>query len=449
MSKKYYLCDIVDAEKCTGCTNCVKHCPTEAIRVRKGTAKTIEERCINCGTCIRICPYHAKMAITDPLDLQRLREFRYTVALCSSVVYSQFRRVLPPGQVLNAIKSLGFDDVFQESVGADALTIAVNELLKSKKLEKPVISNSCPSIIKLIQILFPSLIANVSPLLPPMEIAAKMVRDKVSRSKNIPADQIGIFLITPCTAKTTAIKHPVGMDKSSIDGAISLIHLYGNLNSIIGAVPVDQNLSKSSGAAVGWARSGGETMAVGAPSYLVADGLNNVINLFEEADMDHFPDVDYIECQACHGGCIGGPLTIENPFVARIITRNLAKTLPQISTEDIQNYKKLYHEGYFHFDKDIEVQPVMPLDKDIAKAIKLVGEADEILKQLPGLDCSSCGCPSCRALAEDISKGTATLTDCIFILLKTIRNSAQETMNLIQKDHRIAAKERRKNNETC
>ena len=37
----------LDRDKCHGCINCVKRCPTEAIRVRGGKAKIIKERCID------------------------------------------------------------------------------------------------------------------------------------------------------------------------------------------------------------------------------------------------------------------------------------------------------------------------------------------------------------------------------------------------------------------
>ena len=438
MTKKHFLCDIVDAEKCKGCTNCVKNCPTEAIRVRKGTAVTIEERCINCGNCIRTCPYHAKIAITDPLDLRRLREFKYTIALCSPVLYSQFHRVMPPGKILNAVKALGFDDVFQESIGADSYMVAARNLLKSRRLKKPVISSACPAVVKLIQVRFPSLIDNIAPLLSPMEIAAKLAREQVSRNKGIPEDQIGIFLITPCTAKVTSIKRPVGIDKSPIDGAIAMIHLYGNILNALNTVPEDSSLAKASGMAIGWARSGGETIAVNAPNYLVADGLNNVISIFEEAEMGHFKDVDYIECLVCQGGCVGGPLTVENPFLARIMTRNLIKKLPDsLPQQTLKKIDNRYQEGYFHHSKSIEAQSVMPLNQDISKAIQMVSRAEEILRTLPGLDCCSCGSPSCRALAEDIAQGYASVTDCIFKLLENIQDSAQDMLNLLKKEKRI------------
>ena len=157
--------------------------------------------------------------------------------------------------------------------------------------------------------------------------------------------------------------------------------------------------------------------------------------------MGHFQDVDYIECLVCHGGCVGGPLTVENPFIARTITRKLVRTLPETLTENIQEkFIKQYADGYFHLDKPVEAQPVMPLNKDISKAIQIVNHAEEILKQLPGLDCCSCGSPSCRAQAEDIARGYASITDCIFKLLENIQDSAHDMLNLLKKERRIGRK---------
>ena len=54
---------LLDESKCTGCTTCLKHCPTEAIRIRNGHAVINNDRCIDCGECIRICPHKAKKAV--------------------------------------------------------------------------------------------------------------------------------------------------------------------------------------------------------------------------------------------------------------------------------------------------------------------------------------------------------------------------------------------------
>ena len=82
----------LDREKCKGCTNCLKRCPTEAIRVRGGRAHIIDERCIDCGECIRVCYYHAKFAQTDPLS--SLDQFKYKIALPAPSLYGQFLPVL-------------------------------------------------------------------------------------------------------------------------------------------------------------------------------------------------------------------------------------------------------------------------------------------------------------------------------------------------------------------
>ncbi|HAA37762.1 MAG TPA: ferredoxin, partial [Firmicutes bacterium] len=74
--KTYFHSVTLDEEKCRGCTNCIKKCPTEAIRVRKGKARIINERCIDCGECLRVCPYHAKKAITDSFDMLHCIKYR-------------------------------------------------------------------------------------------------------------------------------------------------------------------------------------------------------------------------------------------------------------------------------------------------------------------------------------------------------------------------------------
>ena len=81
----------LDADRCNGCTTCLKHCPTEAIRVRAGKASIDEARCIDCGECIRVCPQKAKRAVCSrPEDMER---FRYRIALPAPALYGQFDRL--------------------------------------------------------------------------------------------------------------------------------------------------------------------------------------------------------------------------------------------------------------------------------------------------------------------------------------------------------------------
>jgi ferredoxin len=89
--REYYHSVTLNKDKCKGCTNCIKGCPTEAIRVRDGKARIIDERCIDCGECIRVCPYHAKVAITDPLS--KINDYKYKIALPAPTLLGQFKNM--------------------------------------------------------------------------------------------------------------------------------------------------------------------------------------------------------------------------------------------------------------------------------------------------------------------------------------------------------------------
>jgi len=64
------------------------------------------------------------------------------------------------------------------------------------------------------------------------------------------------------------------------------------------------------------------------------------------------------------------------------------------------------------------------------KAMLLLEETELIAESLPGLDCGSCGAPSCRAFAEDVAKGDAVITDCVFKLRENLRKLGEELIGM-------------------
>jgi Na+-translocating ferredoxin:NAD+ oxidoreductase RNF subunit RnfB len=76
------------------------------------------------------------------------------------------------------------------------------------------------------------------------------------------------------------------------------------------------------------------------------------------------------------------------------------------------------------WNEDLEYAPVMKLSDDISEAMAMMMEIDDICSEFPGMDCGSCGAPSCRALAEDVVKGEAKKSDCIFVLRDEIQRMA-------------------------
>ena len=212
--KNYWHSVVLEKDYCNGCTHCLDRCPTQAIRIINGKAQIIQDRCIDCGECLRVCPYHAKGALVSTLEI--LKTFKYTVALPAISFYGQFPEEYDMNRVYNALLELGFDEVYDTAHAAELLSVYENAVLDKENLNKPLISTYCPVITRLIQIKYPTLIDNIIKLEAPMEIAARHVRRRLIKEGH-KDEEIGIIYITPCPAKVTSIKDPIGIDKSNID----------------------------------------------------------------------------------------------------------------------------------------------------------------------------------------------------------------------------------------
>ena len=427
MEQKRFHSVRLEGDKCRGCTNCLKRCPTEAIRVRGGRAHIIDERCIDCGECIRVCGYHAKVAITDPLS--SISRFKYKIALPAPSLYGQFHDLKSISQVLNGLKQMGFDDVFEVARGADVVSRAIRERLKNPDIPRPVISSACPAIVRLIQVRFPDLLDHIVDVRQPMEVAAMIARQEFVRKNGVKPEEVGCFFITPCPAKVTAIRNPIGHDTSAVDGAISVLEIYGLLSSQIRNAPVDLTLEQASDLGVGWARSGGECYAVMPENSMAVDGIENCIRVLEEIEDNRLKGLEFFEGAACTGGCVGGPLNFENNYVARAGIGRLSTRDPNA---DLNVDSGMMTKYPLYDDKRIMPNSAMKLDDDLMEAARKMERIEKIYKALPGFDCGSCGSPTCRTFAEDIVQGDATKMDCIHKMKEQLRVMAQQMVDLAQ-----------------
>jgi len=428
---QFYHSVTLDVEKCKGCTNCIKGCPTEAIRVRNGRANILENKCIDCGECIRICPNNAKYAYTDSIN--KLKDFKFTVALPAPSLFGQFKEGTTIKNIIYSLKKIGFDEVYQVPLAAEEVSIAIREYIYKYRNLRPLISSSCPAVIRLIQVRFPELIKNIIPIKSPMEIAAKRAKEILSKKLGYDPEEIGVFFISPCPAKATSVKQPIGTSKSHVDGVLSISGIFGEIVKNLDGEVFQSVFADSSGIGIGWGRAGGENMAIGGDNYLAVDGIQNCIEVLEEVEMNKLSDVDYIECQACIGGCIGGALTVENHYIARVKLRRLSEKMGFRSTLDTNSVIKQFNEGYFFMEDKILPKSALKLDDNLVEAIRKMELLEKTVKDLPGLDCGSCGSPNCRSLAEDIVKGQANETDCIFKLRDKVKHLAAEMFDLAQK----------------
>ena len=165
----------------------------------------------------------------------------------------------------------------------------------------------------------------------------------------------------------------------------------------------------------------GEAAGLLKDRYLAADGIENVIKVLEELEDEKLNDLDFIELNCCTGGCVGGVLTVENPYVAKARIQRLRRFMP-VSCNSLPEDFEIDAYGW---TKELTASPAMKLADNVITAMKMMSRLKQIEVSLPGLDCGVCGAPSCRALADDIVRGYAEESDCIFSRIN-LENSERE-----------------------
>lgn len=405
----------LNTDLCKGCTHCIKRCPTEAIRVRNGKAVIKNERCIDCGECIRMCPYQAKRAIHDKLE--KYKDYKYKIALPAPALYGQFDKLDDIDFIISGLYRCGFDEVCEVACAAELVSEMTRQYMRRKDIKRPVISSACPAIVRLISVRFPSLLENVLPILPPVELAARMAKKEAMRKHpELRKEEICVLFISPCPAKASYAKNPIGTDKSAIDGVLAINDIYFALVSEMSKINNPTIASQSGLIGISWAGSGGESSALMNDHYLAADGIENVIHVLDEIEKENFLGLEFVELNSCPGGCVGGALTVENAYIAKARLQSLRRYLP-VSLNRISSVNdgdELPSEVMW--DADVNYSPVMRLHADRGEAMKKMAQIQKIHETLCDLDCGSCGAPTCEALAEDIVNGEATTEDCIIKL---------------------------------
>ncbi|MBQ7810512.1 MAG: 4Fe-4S dicluster domain-containing protein [Clostridia bacterium] len=401
----------LDVSKCIGCTTCLRHCPTEAIRIKDGHAVINDGRCIDCGECIRVCPKKAKKAKLSKLS--EMDRFKYKIALPAPTLYGQFENMDDIDYILNGLLNIGFDDVFEVSAAAELVSAYTRVYLKNKNLQKPTISSACPVVVRLICLRYPSLADNIMPMLPPMEIAASLAREKAKKEHPELSDgDIGVCFISPCPAKASYVKNGFGSYKSQVDVVVPISDIYFQLINAMSRNDDIKTILHSGMVGIGWARSGGEATALFNEAYLAADGIENVNRVLDQIENGKIPELEFVELNACTGGCVGGVLTMQNPFIAKAKLQTLRRYLP-VSQNLLSKEEENRVPESFTFDEVPSYYPISRLAESRSESMRMLSEIQKLRETLPGIDCGSCGAPNCRAFAEDVVRGSADINGCI------------------------------------
>jgi iron only hydrogenase large subunit-like protein len=436
----------VDRDLCIGCTHCMTVCPTQAIRVRYGKAIIIVNRCVDCGECYKACPVSAITVEQD--DLEMIFKYPVRVILIPSVLVGQFPKKIMTTSIYNALKEIGFTHIFEVENTVDMVLEASRQYMHEHK-ERPMISSYCPAIVRLIQVKYPSLVGNIIKVNPPIDMSAQYYREKLINS-GIPADQIGLFYATPCAAKIAAVKSPVGEIESAVTGVININFLYNRILKFLqrkytetDPPHTDDQLSSRG---ILWSLTRGEVVHSSGRA-LAIDGIKNVNEFLENIENEKLDKIDFLELRACDESCAGGILISGNRFLTVERLKFRAEEYQARKDDKERKLADGFHKLNEHgFLGNIDPRPMEKLDEDIAAALKKMERKRRVMCFLPGFDCAACGAPDCQTLSEDIVKGDAQISHCVFMQQQMIKQNLLSNSQAVRITETIWGKERLEKN---
>jgi iron only hydrogenase large subunit-like protein len=407
----------IDEDKCLGRMHCMRSCPTRAIRVKKGKARLVSELCIDCGSCLTVCPSGAISATTIPFA--ELDQFKFKVAVASPALFAQFGMGDTPERVGQALIDFGFDAVWDYSVDIELIDRAIAACVKTWPGPFPLISNSCPVVVRLIQVSYPTMIEHLIPIEAPREIAGRELKRKYSQELGVAPEEIGAIYITPCQAKTISILQPAEEEKSYLDGAIGINQIYNEiLTELRTAGKPEGNGSKKfsfAGELFHWGAPEGEFPNLSREHYLPLTGLTDIIKVFDDIEKGKLRNIEFLECHACQGGCVGGNLTVENIYVARSKNLRLVANMPKSVQKFEEEVRRRFAIEDFALRRTPKPRKIEGEAVDLRERVLRRKKADDLRKALPQLNCGLCGAPTCKSHAEDVAAGRAGIGDCVFL----------------------------------
>ncbi len=407
----------IDEDKCEGHLACMRGCPTQAIRVVNGKARLISKLCIDCGHCLQVCPSKAIQATTQ--SFAEFDRFKYKVAVPGPVLFGQFPLELSPAHIVAGLRRLGFDAVWDFSVELALVNRAVLDYVQNWKGPYPLISIFCPVIVRLIQVLYPGMVDQLVRCQPPRELAGRELKRKFSQKLGIAPDDIAAVYITPCQAKTFSILKPAEETKSNLDGALGISDIYNDIVALTHALDMEetQALAKDfvrSSEMLRWATSQGQLHALRGHRYMSVTGLSNVIQVFDDIEKGKLRNIEYIECDACWGGCVNGNLTVDNIYVSLTKIQRFLPELPDSDPEIEAEVERRYQSEDLSLEGRIRPRAIEEGVSDLKERVKRIKAEEAVIRALPGLDCGLCGAPSCATFARDVASGHAQEDECVF-----------------------------------
>ena len=400
--------------ECQDCNKCSRECPVKAICVQDNCAQLVPELCILCGNCTLACPSNAKQVCDDLPSAKALIDCKRAVIASLAPSFVAEYPDVRPGQLIHALKKLGFFAVSETALGAQQVSASVLSLMH-REPNRVWISSACPAAVDFIRKYHPESLAHVCGVLSPLLAHCKMLRACYG-------DDIAVVSIGPCIAeKKEAEEHPELLDAALTfeDLNFWLTEKGINLAEIVDSSDDRFEPEAAEEGALFPIEGGMAAGLVGAGEvsdleFLPVSGIPNIEQALKDISKWKPEHSIFFEMSACAGSCINGPKAARVTSVAR-------------RRYDVVHYAKPASE--FPRKPSLEIsQHYCPTpaarneygDLQLREALRTVGKyavEDE-------LNCGGCGYDSCRDFARALIPRNAERMMCATYTRKLAQKKA-------------------------
>jgi signal transduction histidine kinase/NAD-dependent dihydropyrimidine dehydrogenase PreA subunit len=396
-----------EKDKCKSCYACIRSCPVKAIKVEDRLAQVIRERCIVCGNCLEVCVTGAKRVESDTSLVWQLlsQSDNHIIA----VVSSSFPAAMPevaPGSFVSALKKLGFNEVMEDSFGAELIGKEYKRIL-SNQTGKPVLSSNCPAVVSYIEKYYPKLIGYMAHIVSPTIATGRFIKQHYNKKAKV-------VFIGPCVAKKDEARKP------SNRGVVDAVLTFAELKEMFMAkdiIPEKEPESDFSGPTPNLGRlmsiSGGLAKIAGLSEDILknevisANGSESVSKILNEFALGEI-NAKLINLYFCHG-CVGGPVIDNDLSIYRreeLVARYALKgSNPEQTERDLKKYSDIDLGRQFITQN---VRLALPGDEEIEEVLRKMNRSNPEEQ----FNCGACGYSTCRELAVAVSEGLAEIEMC-------------------------------------
>jgi len=392
-------------ERCRRCYSCVRSCPVKAIKVDQGYAQIIYDRCIGCGNCLS-CPQKAKVVVDRMVKTQEMLASGAPVVAVLGCSFPAFFHTLLPGQLVAAMKSLGFSEVHEGAYGARMISSSYHEALQNA--DRPLISSHCPAVVDLIERHYPSLLPNIMPIVSPMIAMGRFI-------KSIQGEETKVVYVSSCIAA----KFEIQAEES---GAIDVVLTYQEIDKLFKnrrITPSELAEQPFDGLDPGNARlftlTGAPLTVFGFEPDLLdtetvsSEGESHTIGIIRDLASGRISP-SFVDLRFCDGGCVDGPTreTNLNYFYKRKLIVCHSNSKLQYDTAPHYRSTSLLPDLTRSYSDKSRKLPTPGKDdvKRILHSTNKFTQGDE-------LNCRACGYSSCREHAVAVFQGLADIEMCL------------------------------------